>query len=610
MCGVVGRIGGAGPPPSDGQMLRALEAMSNRGPDARATFASDWLSLGHTRLAILDLEDRSNQPFFSPDRRYVIAYNGEVYNYRELRSELEAERAWIFQTDGDTEVVLAALVQWGVEALNRFNGMWAFCFADLEARSGIVARDRFGVKPMYWTRSSDRSITFGSSVPAVECLLDRSLGPDLVHLAAFLLSSYTSFEASTFYAGVNELRPGRYLSISGDAVSEHTFWSFTNSPGEVVENEREVVDEIGELMRSSVELRLRSDVPVAVTLSGGVDSSTIATLAARSDSRVAAFTADTGGHDDNEADAAERLCGILGIDHFRIEVDSGQLDLARVSSLIAVSDGPLTSPSAVALDQIMAAVRLGGYPVVLEGQGADEVFGGYIDQLVPRISRQHLLRGQPRRALQVWQEMAEAHGVAWSAIATTRELVPFAHSIYMRRQGLLPVLGPRLNAAKNHVVVPVRKPSMSPREVLDNQLIVGLRGLLTYGDRSSMASSVEARQPFLDYRLVEYMGRWDAASRIGSGRGKRLLREFARQILPTTAPLDAPKRGFVMPVREWVSQADVREHLLRGACVRDGLFDQEGVATLLDRSGRRDSSHLAVACFRLLMCELWYSQTV
>ena len=603
MCGIVGRLALSRPRPID--VTHAISCLAPRGPDAHGSVSLDWAILGHTRLAILDLDPRSNQPFSSEDGRWSLVFNGEIYNYVELRAELEAGGAWSFRTSSDTEVVLAALAIWGHEAVKRFNGMWALCLVDTRTRTAFLSRDRFGIKPLFYQGQPDGSLVFGSRVDAVGALSDLPLKPSLLHLRGFLTYGMSDWGSGTFFDDVRELRPGHNLLVDTEGRLGIVRYYEIPCPDASVNVDP---DELESLINDSIRLQLRSDVPVALTLSGGLDSSIIAALTASQTKDVLAVTAVIRGHRDDEGDAAQRLCRALGIDWEPIEISVDRLDLDQLERVCSAQDGPTQSPAAVAMDSIMAYLRQRGYLVALEGQGADELFGGYGPMLTPYAIGDQLRSMDLVGATSTGRSFARAFGTGTAVRSVARSLIPGLHGAYLRSVGISGAFGPALAELTLGSTGAERPWNMTANEAIDQQRDVVLRSLLTYGDRMSMAHSVEARQPFLDVRIADLAARIPASEMIKGGQGKAHLREIGRRVLPISDPIDGPKRGFVMPVRQWMSQPDVKAALFNGVAVQNGVYKAAGINALLERNSAHDSPLIALAIFRLLVGEFFLRQ--
>ena len=600
MCGIVGRLALDAARSID--LTDAIGCISHRGPDAEGRVNLGWAVLGHTRLAILDLDPRSNQPFTSPDGRWVLVFNGEIYNYVELRDELKNARAWNFQTSSDTEVVLAALTAWGHAAVKKFNGMWALCLVDTQEKMAFLSRDRFGIKPLFYQGQPDGSLAFASRVNALRAISDVSASPSLEHLRGFLTYGMSDWGSDTFYEGISELKPGHNLLV--DSQGRRGIVGYyqppKTDPSTVTDTDTE---ELESLIVDSIRIQLRSDVPVAITLSGGLDSSIVAALAARQTKDILAVTAVIDGHRDDEGAAAKRLCMALGIEWIGVDINVDRLDLGQLERVCVAHDGPTQSPAAVAVDSVMGELRQRGYLVALEGQGADELFGGYGPMLSPYVIGDQLRRLDVSAAAATARSFANAFGAGTAVRSTARSLVPGLHGAYLRSFGIAQAFGPRLSELAASKTGAERSWSMAADAALDQQRDIVLRSLLTYGDRMSMAHGVEARQPYLDVRIADYMARIPAADMVKGGQGKAHLREIGRRVLPISDPIDGPKRGFVMPVRQWMSQPDAKAALLDGVAVQQGIYSRAGIVSLLERNAKQDAPLIALALFRLLVGE-------
>lgn len=592
VCGFAGYVDFGGTPENREALDSAREALHQRGPDGQGEWRSAWAALVHTRLAVIDLDSRSDQPFSSPDGRHMLVYNGEVYNYRELRAELRDR--WTFRTQGDTEVVLAALVEWGPRAFERFNGMWALALLDTQERHVLLSRDRFGVKPLVYSRNGQRTV-FGSTIAALRRFLHRPLEPDMLHLSRYLVTAASHIDHRTFYRGVCELEPGTWVRVRETGLSSGRYWHLPRPEA----GRGLVVDELKATTQDAVRLRMRADVPLAVTLSSGLDSSLIATVMADAGGATRAYTARFATGD--ESTAARRYASLLGMHWESVDIPS-ILDAEFLQSRIIELDGPNASPAANALWIIMKAIRNSGRKVVLEGQGADEVFGGYASIVGPFWLKNRAQAIDPPGVALAWRGLAHDLGARSAITHSVRRLVPGVHGVYQRRLGI----GGSLKGALDQPVSPSTTPGMSAEQVLHASVNDVLRSLLHYGDRMSMAHGVEARQPFLDYRIVEQVSRSDIALRFGHGRGKQVLRDVGAGILRSRAPIDAPKVGFPVPTLQWMRVSDNRDIVLNGRLVAAGLLDRSRVADLLRVAAQGSSSMRTQSAYRLLTAELWW----
>ncbi|HEY3120314.1 MAG TPA: asparagine synthase (glutamine-hydrolyzing) [Vicinamibacteria bacterium] len=642
MCGIAGVCGGG---PDDSRPLPAMTAaLRHRGPDDEGYLLADtrrgwaqpfggadtvrdlhlepWpaavpagadVALGCRRLAIIDLTAAGHQPMPAPGGRFWVAYNGEIFNYRELRAELEG-LGHAFRTGSDTEVLLAAWSQWGPEALHRFNGMWAFALYDARQRTVFCARDRFGVKPFHYFWDGD-VFAFASEIKG---LLAHPRVPRRPHdpaLRAFLVDGAMDEGEETFFAGILRLGAGRLLTCSVPerrlAVSR---WYALPEPAA----ERRDPAGLRALLEDAVRLRLRSDVDVGTCLSGGLDSSSIVALTARlrGDGVRTARRAFTVTHPDAEIDESAHAAAVVaatGVQPARTTPTSREL-LEDLPALARAQDEPFASSSVYAQWRVMRLARETGVTVLLDGQGADEVLAGYHYHFGPLLAEIARSEGWPAALA----EARQAHRV------TGRPLSFFL--------GLLAYHGLPVPAAlRARVVARAATQSRLPRSLLDPAFAAGdggghserhrprpslaeerraeitstsLPALLRYEDRNSMAFSVEARTPFLDYRLVEWALALPARALIRDGWTKAPLREAMRGALPETVRLRRDKIGFATPESRWLREIapQVREWLGPAARTRPLLRRGRLQSWLSGLDGARPTPP---GLWRLLSVELW-----
>ncbi len=594
MCGIAGIAGRTAP--DDATLRRMAGAMAHRGPDAQGTWSDDACGLAFRRLSIIDLDDRSNQPLHLG--RHHLVFNGEVYDYLERRAELEA-LGHRFVTEGDAEVLLHAWAQWGERALDRINAMFAFAVWDDEERALTLAADPFGEKPLYWRQDGER-LLFGSDVRA---LLEADPGIRPAHddaLAAYLALGTLPDVDRTFFAGVHRLPAAHVLRWRDGRAEVARYWT----PG-VVEVPRaypEAVSRLRELLVDSIRLRLRSDVPVGTSLSGGVDSSAIVALSAElaGDHRRHAFTARFPGFARDEWPYAAIVAEAAGVvEHHAIEPTPQEL-LADVEDLVRDQEEPVLGLSVYAQWRVMRCVREQGVTVLLDGQGADELFGGYggLEALAARstgaAATLAALRGAPgptSRALVRGRVPGSVQ--RW---ARHRAATPYAAEPVARAAAAVEPAGARWADAPG---TPMR------RDLLRQAFASSLPGLLRYADRDSMAHSREVRLPFLDRRIAEFALSLPAAFLLRDGVTKAVLRDAVRGTVPDAVLDRRDKVGFEPPQAVWLADPAVRawagEVLLdRGARTAD-LIDRAAVEADV-RAGRwRDHG----ALWRALNAELW-----
>jgi asparagine synthase (glutamine-hydrolysing) len=571
MCGIAGVwIEGGSPAERLTATARTMaNAIAHRGPDDSGEFcdAAAGIAFGFRRLSIIDLSAAGHQPMSSASGRFVIVFNGEVYNFAELRAELGGE----YRGHSDTEVMLAAIERWGlVAAVQRFAGMFAFALWDRQERALHLVRDRMGVKPLYYGWSGG-ALLFGSELKAV--MASGMLRRDIDREAVSLYTSLGYIPAPrTIWRDIRKLPPGTIATIreGQTAVEPEAYWSVADvarfgatHPFEGTFDE--AVDRTGQLIEESVRLRMISDVPLGVFLSGGVDSSLVAATMRRH-GRVRSFTVGFVDKAFDEAGHASAIARHLGTEHTEEYVS---LDEAmRVAPLLpAMFDEPFGDSSAIPTFIVSRMARR-DVTVALSGDGGDELFAGYSHYFLGRKlwkKRERVpafLRGPLTTLGRVpWNKVAPAQAArAEGFIAALKMRHP--DDVYFRRSGIRSELEGRAAGLDD----------MTRRAMLFDQLAYLPDDILTKVDRASMASSLEAREPLLDHRLVEFAWTLPPEWNMEPAAGKRILRALLARDIPP-ALFERPKMGFALPVGEWLRGGlrDWAESLLGGAAVSEWL---------------------------------------
>ena len=621
MCGIAGIYHLETAKPVDPARLRAmLHPMSHRGPDGSGEWTAPGVGLGHLRLSIIDIEG-SPQPMASDDEAVTISFNGEIYNFRQLRAELE-DRGHRFRTSGDTEVILAAWRQWGPDCLSRLNGMFAFAIHDHQRGCLFLARDRLGVKPLHFARLSDGSIAFASELKGLlrHPLLRREA--NLSAVEDFLALGYVP-DDNCIMAGVSKLGAGHYLLLErGKPLPAPTCWWSPDFSNRIRASEGEAAEHLVHLMRAAVTDRMVADVPLGAFLSGGVDSSAVVALMAEASAK--AVKTCTIGFDQaalDETAYAATIADRFATDHRTRTVAAA--DFALVGRIADMFDEPFADASALPTYRVCELARE-EVTVALSGDGADEAFAGYrrlvfhhqeerLRSLIPAVLRRNLLGPLAR----VWPQMDWAPRPL-RARATLASLSKSGAEGYAEAVG---VTGPdqrarlfndaAIRALGDHVAETRYWQAMAEapaRERLDRAQYADLKiwlpgDILTKTDRMSMAVSLEAREPLLDYRLVEFAASLPAAMRVKGGTGKAILKQAMERYLPHDI-LYRPKMGFVTPVSHWfrgalTEQARALAH--SGTLARTGWFDMAEIERVVaaHQSGRRDHGRLIWQFFML-----------
>lgn len=615
MCGIYGWLGegnaGRGDAPARiGRLLR------HRGPDDAGWESGERWGLGFRRLSILDLSPAGHQPMRSACGRHWLVFNGEIYNYVELREELRAAGC-VFQGASDTEVLLHLLVREGARALNRLNGMFALAWIDLAERRFMLARDRLGVKPLYYAPQRG-GITFASELKGLLGWPGSRPSVDPAAIVEYLALGYLPGDRAIF-SGVHKLPPGSHLSGPLDAPAVATparYWQLElgTSP-ESAAPAPDAEAELERLLEDAVRIRLRSDVPVGVFMSGGIDSGLVAALAARHGSPTA-FTVGFSEPEFDESALAAAVARHAGLPH-RI-VPAREATLSVIDRLAWHFDEPFGDSSALPTFLLCEAAAEHA-TVFLAGDGGDEAFGGY---------RRYIEANRRPWAARLPAAVGAILRAASGALPCESLLAFRLRKLGLPDQGYAaafdalpedPMLHELLHADLRALAADAGRPLwatwsrsagrplLTRQQQLDYDLYLP-EDILTKVDRTSMAHSIEVRSPFLDYRLVEWAARLPRAALLDAQRGKLPLRALAAKLLPP-ANVAARKRGFGVPLAAWFradeGQAFLRDRLLSSVARQRGWWEVATVARLCEshRSGRgRDFSALL---WRLLMLEAW-----
>ena len=622
MCGIAGLYHIETAKPVDPARVRAMLApMGHRGPDGSGVWTAPGVGLGHLRLSIIDIEG-SPQPMHSDDEAVTISYNGEIYNFRELRAELEG-RGHRFRTTGDTEVIVAAWRQWGADCLTRLNGMFAFAIHDAARGCLFLARDRLGVKPLHYARLSDGSLGFASELKGLLAhpLLRRE--PLLTAVEDFLALGYVPDDTS-IVAGVEKLAAGHFLLIErGKPAAAPTCWWRPDFSRRVRASEGECAEQLLHLMRGAVRDRMVADVPLGAFLSGGVDSSSVVALMAEASGK--AVKTCSIGFDEaalDETAYAREIARRFATDHRERLVAAD--DFTLIDRIADHFDEPFADASALPTFRVCELARE-QVTVALSGDGADEALAGYrrhvfqhqeerVRGMIPAALRRSLLGPLAR----IWPQMDWAPRPL-RARATLASLARDGAQGYAEAVGVTPPAmrarlfsGHAQTALGDHVAEARYWQAMAEapaREPLDRAQYADLKiwlpgDILTKIDRMSMAVSLEAREPLLDYRLVEFSASLPAAMRVRGGQGKAIMKRAMEPYLPRDI-LYRPKMGFVTPVSTWFRGALAKEaHALQTSATltRTGWFDMGEIGRIVvsHQSGRRDHGRLI---WQLVMLE-------
>jgi asparagine synthase (glutamine-hydrolysing) len=608
MCGIAGLYYPATPKPVDPARIRAMaDAQAHRGPDGSGVWTAPGVGLGHRRLSIIDVTG-SPQPMTSGDGALTVTFNGEIYNFAELRAELQAKGA-VFVTSGDTEVLLHGWEAWGPAMLRRLNGMFAFALHDSRRQCLFVARDRLGVKPLHYAELSDGAVAFSSELKGLLAHPSLRREADIRAIEDYMAYGYVP-DDSCIVAGVKKLPAGHYLLLErGKPVPVPSRWWQVDFSNRATGSAKALEEEMVALMRDAVRLRMVSDVPLGAFLSGGVDSSAVVALMAEASSK--AVKTCTIGFDEaglDERGHANQVAARFATDHRERVV--GANDFALIDTLVASFDEPFADASALATYRVCELARE-EVTVALSGDGADEALAGYrryrfqhveerVRSLLPASLRSRVFgtlghyypkadwAPRPLRAKTTLLALAQdgAEGYARSVGVTTPALRAMLYSDAAKRA----LTGYR---AEDRYVASMR--DAPARDAIDRAQYADFQhwlpgDILTKTDRTSMAVSLEAREPLLDYRFVEFAARLPVSMRLRGGQGKWLMKKAMERYLPNDI-LYRPKMGFVTPISAWFRGplADEAARLAKSR-VLNSWFDPAAIATIAaeHRAGRAE----------------------
>ncbi len=620
MCGICGIVAPENRG-SAGTIAAMVQLLAHRGPDHRGSHQLGQAVFGHTRLSVLDLSAAADQPMLSDDGRYMLTYNGEIYNFRSLRDELRRD-GMQFRSDGDTEVLLKSLIRWGAAAVQRFDGMFAFALWDRGTQTLLLARDRLGIKPLYYGLTS-RGVVFGSEIKAVLAAGERiDVSMDPAALVEYMWYG-NSLGERCIYTGIRRLLPGTIGTFSAGKWATEAYWSVAD-PVLVRDSLDEATARVTQLLTDSVRAQLVSDVPIGLFLSGGVDSSALAVLAARelgTSLRTYSVGFDfTGGV--NELPVARALATQLGTQHVELRVDGADI-IQVIHRLVASHDQPFGDAANIPLYLLCEQLH-GATKVILQGDGGDEMFGGY--PRYPLLAK-----------LQRWQP---ASGLALDVMRRGGAMLS------PRRRRFLDAIATHDPALRMGLLLSQETQREPPTSVLSEVWRERVRGedpfrryrelyamvghldpaqamlrtdaaillpdiFLEKVDRATMAHGIEVRVPFLGAELVDYAMGVPSSLKLHNGESKYLLRRALRGIVPD-AILDAPKQGFGVPYEHWLrtSLADFMQEVLSDpGTVRSGMFDHTQIAVLIKEhiAGVRDHGFLL---WKSLQLALWLQHRV
>jgi len=620
MCGIFGWLGKT---PNDyaETLHRLSQLLKHRGPDDEGfETAGDW-GLGFRRLSILDLSPLGHQPMRTEDDRFWLVFNGEVYNYQELRHRLEQDGER-FRGGSDTEVILRLLARDGTSALQSFNGMFSLALVDTEKRTFLLARDRLGVKPLYYYVGNEQ-LRFASELKGLLAWPDavRTLNPSA--LVEYLSLNFVSGD-NCIFQGYRKLPPGHYLTGSLDSPADaHSirYWDVNiQEQADDATLSSNQLEDLLNLLTDAVSIRLRSDVPVGIFLSGGLDSGLVAALAGRSTKAgPLALTAGFGDHAFDETALARASAQHAGLEHRIIAQQPGSV--RQIDRLAWFYDEPFGDASALPMYNLCAAVAPYA-TVILSGDGGDETFAGY-RRYVKALRYRWLgnVPGVVQRSLQRFSTALPTYSsLRYRLVKSTLPDQGFAAVFDDTPEdpAVASIITKELRRYSTEIGQPLwerwrgsaGRNLTTRQQLLDYQLYLP-DDILVKADRASMANSIELRSPFLDYRIVEWAGRVPRAALLNATEGKLPLRQLAARLLPAEVQT-GPKKHFGIPFDTWLHGAEaysfVHERLVSSEANALGLCNTYAVDRVLSEHRSGKTRNLGFLIWRLLMLDAWTRQ--
>lgn len=592
-------------------VVDATNLMTHRGPDDGGHWVSNNLGIGHRRLSIIDLSSSGNQPMFNEDYSIALVYNGEIYNFQEIYTDL-LQKGHKFKSRSDTEVIIHAYEEWGFACLQRFNGMFAFGLWDVRRSSLWIVRDRLGVKPLYYFWDGEVFL-FSSEIKPILKTGFVKAEVNINVLDAYLSVGYVP-APETMFKQILKLRPGHFLTLSNGHLTEKEYWDFAH----IEQGEKdfdESIQKLDSLLTDSVSLRLISDVPVGVFLSGGLDSSAVVSLmSGMISSQINTFTV---GYDSSvsEASYAELVSTKFNTNHQLLKLEAEDF-FHSVSSMVGFSEEPLVEPAAIALYHISRLARQTA-TVLLSGEGSDELFAGYyLYDFMARLEK--VQRFVPMEMIKAFKPFIQTFGklkhlkyMDWFSLPLTKRYQGtssnlsesmkkklYSADFFAQRGAYLE------NTFQHHFD---RVDHMS--DTVNKMLYVDTKtwlvdDLLLKADKMTMAASVELRVPFLDYRLVEFAMSLPSSQKISNGASKHILKKMIADRLPTEI-VYRKKMGFPVPINDWFGNElfpAISEKIQNSDLLQ--LFNAESLAAVLSRhqSGVEDNGKLIMS---LLVLAVW-----
>ncbi|MBA2620608.1 MAG: asparagine synthase (glutamine-hydrolyzing) [Acidobacteria bacterium] len=625
MCGIAGFISkGKNSPVGEREILldKMCKIIVHRGPDEQGAVVRGRAALGMRRLSIIDLKG-GQQPIYTEDGNLAIVFNGEIYNFRELKSELES-LGHRFKTNSDTETIVHAFEEFGVDCLEKLRGMFAFAIWNFRDETLFVARDRTGKKPLFYSLTEKGNFVFGSELKSLLTHGEIKKEIDFAALDAYLTFGYVPEEFCIF-KNVEKLAPGHFLIFKNGAVETKKYWDFNRSKIEIVKTENEYVEILRAKIKDAVKIRLISEVPLGAFLSGGVDSSTIVAMMSQlSNAPVKTFSIGFNEDSFNELKFARVAARHFGTEHHEFVVTPDLVEI--VDRLVWHFDEPFADPSAMPTFMVSKMARE-FVTVALSGDGGDELFAGYSRYVtdkkrgalaqLPKSIRKNLLRVAGEKLPHGIRGKNYLYNISLDAVERYIDSVSYFNP--MRKKSLYSKdFQAKLNGAAGAGERDFKRfaDSVQTGNPIDKLLYLDSKtylpsDILTKVDRMSMATSLEARVPLLDHKLIEFVAQIPTELKMNGTQTKYILKRAMEGIVPNEI-LYREKQGFGVPINEWINvqlRERIRADLSDRRTLERGYFEKSYIQTLLDEHSKQRRDH-SYALWLLWMLELWHRKYV
>lgn len=605
MCGILGYISFNSQCINKQNFEKALDKMLHRGPDHKNAlyFKQNSIAIGHLRLSIIDLTTEANQPMTIG--KYCIVFNGEIYNYIELKNELKL-LGYTFQTNSDTEVIIKCYEHYGQNCVNRFNGMWSFVIFNIETEVFFCSRDRFGVKPFNYTVNNDRFI-FSSEIKSILDLDTDLKNPNYNSIGLYCLEGASSELTETWFAEIKRLPPGHNMLIMGNIIEITKYYNYPSKEENIDFNSAMI--KFKNIFIDAVKLRMRSDVPIGVTLSGGLDStSIISALSELSIKNINTYTASFNNYKFDEYKTANKTNINYNLIGHKVIIDYNDDEyIPLLQKMIYHLESGNLSPSIFPLWKVYEEAKK-NVTVVLEGQGADELLAGYVTTFSGHYLLELLKKFKFRIFIIECYKLFNNYSFKESIILFFRTYLNFKNRSIIRKLFFKydNVLSPIFSKIKYNEDL-IKKNKLTLTSALQQSHRTTLINLLHYGDAISMAFSIENRLPFLDYRLVNYTMTLPSSYLISNGKGKYILRESLKNILPEYIYKDPKKLGFPSPINKFFLENKhiIRSLLFSNKCISRKLFNTKELEKIINSDLEKNIQSTRFL-FRLISVELWF----